>query len=650
MAVDNIKTMRETNILKILYVEENPVSAKVLAERLKVSERTIRTSIKALRADGYSISSSKAGYQLESKEDIPLRNVLSEATYIFSSPKERQIYETEKIIFSEQIDLYKLGEQLFISDATIEKDLIQIRCDLQAYHLKIDRSRDFVSIKGTENNKRKYISDRLNENAYASHQILEDLCGKIGSDSRRIYEILVKKLTDYHLSYNDYTIKNILVHLIINLYRAKEGYSYDNYSARTSIDKKTAEYQCARDILESLSAIVNLPVEPLEVDQLAFVIATKTTSASSAVQHKKLKNYVRDDVLQFTEKAIQKVNQTYFIDLEDDDFVYFFSLHLVNVLFRCENNVYNTNPLREEIYINNPVIYEVAVYIAQMFYQDFGYHLNTDEIAFISLHVGAVIENKSKNSRDSVNALLITGDYYSYISRESVISKITRNSDENLNILVQSESSNTQSGSIDLLIDARMAEDNRLSYTLPYVKISPLVTAADIAAINKTVKNIYIQKSKEKLRSHFLQFFDRKYFSYNHYEKTALDMISFMSNRLISDSIAAPEFKDAVITREKVTPTSFDNLVAIPHAIDSFTTRNICSVVINKHPMTWGLFKVQIIFLIGISYSRRKEFKEIYKDILICIGNPQTVEKLCSTKDFDEFINVLVNASEQKAF
>ena len=71
-------------------------------------------------------------------------------------------------------------------------------------------------------------------------------------------------------------------------------------------------------------------------------------------------------------EIIKQVKTIYYIDLYDTDFINFFTVHLSNALFRCRHNVSIRTPLSDEIFIQNPLIYEIAVFIAQEIKTTFG--------------------------------------------------------------------------------------------------------------------------------------------------------------------------------------------------------------------------------------------------------------------------------------
>ena len=119
-------------------------------------------------------------------------------------------------------------------------------------------------------------------------------------------------------------------------------------------------------------------------------------------------------------------------------------------------------------------------------------------------------------------------------------------------------------------------------------------------------------------------------------------MIRYLSKKFIDIGIASDDFTESVLDRESIAPTSFDNLIAIPHSITSQTTKNCGSVIINDESMQWGFFQVNIIILIGVCNDNRMDFKAIYNGILDSINDAQKVNKLIKSTSLDEFIDNLL--------
>ena len=147
----------DEKILQFLQTS-GTVNCKQIAKKLSISERTVRYCIKGLRDKGFLIDSNESGYTLRSKTKTYYKN-----EYDFSNKEERINYLIEKILFSNNgIDIYDLADMIFVSYSTIEKDLLQLRKELNKYNLVLKRNDGIVSIEGSEKNKRLIISDILN--------------------------------------------------------------------------------------------------------------------------------------------------------------------------------------------------------------------------------------------------------------------------------------------------------------------------------------------------------------------------------------------------------------------------------------------------------------------------------------------------------
>ena len=92
---------------------------------------------------------------------------------------------------------------------------------------------------------------------------------------------------------------------------------------------------------------------------------------------------------------------------------------------------------------------------------------------------------------------------------------------------------------------------------------------------------------------------------------------------------------------EEITSTSFDNKVAIPHSILCSTSRNCSYVIVNKTPMKWGYFEVNIIIMIGINHNQRRFFKELYSNLLEKLQDMTILQELIKVKSYDAFIKLL---------
>lgn len=621
----------EEKTLQFLQTGET-VSCKQIAKKLLISERTVRYCIKGLRDKGFLIDSNESGYTLRSKTKAYRKN-----EYDFSNKDERIIYLIEKILFSNNgIDIYDLADMIFISYSTIEKDLLQLRKELSKYDLALKRNDGIVSIEGSEKNKRLIISNILNSSKDNTMQsTIDQLCSMSEINYNEITNIVNKNLLACKLYASDYSLKSIIIHILINITRIKiSGFvlSFPLYEIKQN---NTSELSCAIGIYKEIKNIINLDINEFEIQQLAFIIASKTTNNNHEEDFINVKE--NNNIKKFVLHLIKEINETYFIDLNDEDFIGFFTLHLTNAFFRAENNVFSKNPLSDKIYIQNPVIYDVAVFIAQQIKKYYSYDFNKDEITFISLHVGAIIEKKSEESK-KIKALLLMDKYYNYQNDDylKTLNIKLNNSCEIINVANDVNSFNATY--CDFIINMSSSNiDN-----IPNIKVSLFPSNKEFEAITNFANEINKKKKNAELLEKFRDFFDESLFEKNHYENSPEEMISYLCNKFQNEGIADENYKESVLEREKITPTSFDNYIAMPHSMSCSTSKNCGAVIINEKPMKWGYFEVNIIILIGINNKKRSAFKILYNELLNIFNSLDSLERLLSVNNAEDFIYELL--------
>lgn len=97
--------------------------------------------------------------------------------------------------------------------------------------------------------------------------------------------------------------------------------------------------------------------------------------------------WVSDEIIQITKNIIKNVDELFFINLDSDNFIAPFMLHLKNLKNRLIKNNLLKNPMLDSIKISCPTIYDISTFIAYQLTLSFHENVNEDEIAFIALHV-----------------------------------------------------------------------------------------------------------------------------------------------------------------------------------------------------------------------------------------------------------------------
>ncbi len=626
-------------IIDILKASQNPVPGKTLAEKLNVTDRTIRNYIKKINSEGRLIVASQDGYSLVTG-GVPMGKELN-AAYDFSYQDDRIIFIINRIMAStDMVNTYDLADEMYVSYSTIEKDILKVKETIEKYNLTIRRSKGFLTLTGAENDKRKLIKDIIyNSSKIPLEDYLDQLCAEVNIDMRKIKSIITDTLAKHKIYTNDYYLVNILIHVIITIYRLKKDLVISS-SSFNDFTGYEAETNCCLEIVDKLSREYNIFFNDNERNQLTFLLVSKTSAIDvSALTLENADDFIERKYLDFTYEIIKKINYYYFIDLTDNDFILLFSLHLKNLIFRTRNNYSNNDILSEYAMHCNPLIYEIGVFIGEEIKDKFDCRINSDELSFIIIHVGAVINRKQQLSQ-IIKAALVFPNYYNY--ENTVKFNLNHEFSSDMEVLnVYNVFEQVPIEDYDLIINA--SPIGIRSSNINSVNISPLISDSDITLIRKKIDEIKASRKKQILKKHFESFFDERLFERNHYFNSPEEMIRYMAKRFVDFRLADSSFIDSVMEREQMSPTSFDNNVAIPHSIKASTVRNCTYVIINGVPMHWSMYDVQIVILIGINENQRDSFKKIYSYLLEALNDPNIINKLCKSTSYTDFISILTS-------
>ena len=222
-----------------------------------------------------------------------------------------------------------------------------------------------------------------------------------------------------------------------------------------------------------------------------------------------------------------------------------------------------------------------------------------------------------------IKAVLVVNNYYNYYNKHSLESITQKLSGKCKIAEVTNTLDDVNPAYYDLIIDAT----NQVlpQANLRVIQTNTIITEHDFKKIQSACNELLAEKKRRIFHDKLISFMDPQLFEKNHYENSVEDMIRY------------------VLEREAVTPTSFDNKVAIPHSIVCSTQKNIGFVIVNEKPLRWGTFDVQIIMMIGVNHQQRMDFKYVYSNLLEHFENSTTVEKLIHASDFHNFIDILTS-------
>jgi len=623
-------------LLSILKQHTGWVESKYLADTFRVTSRTIRNYVNRLNAESRTplIESSYRGYRLISETG-------NKESKVPEKTENRANHVIRRLIGAvEPVNVYDLADELFISDSTLESDIKRARNSIKYFGLKIERTRDTIYIYGSELNKRRLISHLIavensdNFIAFTSNHIL--------SENYYSSQLLSKVTEIFHrhgLFINDYGLNNVILHLIVMIDRIKKG---QNISERVALSKvqRTKDYFVSVEIKNLIGKTYKIPISDAELYYLTLIISSNSnTQDYSFVTKGNLTEFINEQHILITQRVIRHLEETYFLEPFDDDFMLKMAIHIHNLFQRVPNGVFAHNPMTETMKATYPLIYDMAVFVANELRDQQNLMLNEDEIAFLSFHIGSYLEN-NKILHEKVTCVFIYAEYHDM--HQTALKKIREFFRDDITFLkivsvADAESLNISADLIISSVNINFQVEGKV------ILVSPFLTSHDLGRIKTEIELIKKKKQNSLISSTIMRFLDRRLFKREYYAKDEFEMIENLTSECHELGLCDASFRDEVLKRESLSSTSFGNLVAVPHSLMQNALHSFLSVVINEKSMPWGNDQVNIIVLIGISKDDRKAFRELFDDLITILSEPINVSKLIRCGSYDDFIKELTN-------
>ena len=134
----------------------------------------------------------------------------------------------------------------------------------------------------------------------------------------------------------------------------------------------------------------------------------------------------------------------------------------------------------------------------------------------------------------------------------------------------------------------------------------------------------------------------KEHFHENVTLETPEEIICLLCRGLEKEGIVEPDFKDIVLKREQMSPTSFVNAFAIPHAFGAFASNSTIAVAQLRNTVRWGNFDVGLVMLFAINEGDERMIKIFFDWVSGIVNRPQELAELTVSCGYEEFIDKLL--------
>ena len=626
---------KQEELINYLYTHNEKVTANILSKALNLSIRTIKSYIAELNMNypslisssnrGYVIDKVKANSLLQYKDDIP------------QDYESRCIYIIKKTLLEKQdyIDIFDLCEELFISYSTLKKDIYKMNTSFANFKITFSSENNKLHVGGSEQNKRKLISHVMSEEVSGNFLNLTLL-----QESFPDYDLddactLIKDICKQHHYYlNDFSCVNFILHVTIMVSRINHGNHIINNNELIQVTNKNDE-KIAKELCLALEQVFNVSFNSSEI--LEIYILFKNNANYINNENENVSLLVSDEIIQITKNIIKNVDEHFFINLDSDNFITPFMLHLKNLKNRLIKNNLLKNPMLDSIKISCPTIYDISTFIAYQLTLSFHENVNEDEIAFIALHVGTEIE-RQKKEETKVSCLLLCPEYLNITS--TLHKKIMMDFGDQLTIQKSISFENEILGNnFDLLITTVPVLESTNYFT---VLLPPFPMSYEKNKILDAIIRIENTKKSQILTNNLNFYYNEKLFYSMNEDISKSAVINELAERMINLGYVEENFKEEIWKRETASSTAFMN-IAIPHPMKMSAYKTSIGVVISHKGIDWGnQHFVNVVFMIAFNKIDNKHFHALYESLVLLFNEPIVISEIKKCKNFNDFKDIVI--------
>lgn len=634
---------RLTAILRELMRAKSAITGEDLASIIQVTSRTVRNDMKELdsvlaRKGGGIKSVRGIGYELVIQDDHLFKEFLqsqflNENGASPATPEDRLRYLMKRILLADgYLKIEDLADELYISKSTIQNDFRDVKKMIEGYGISF-KARPGYGIKliGDEVKLRFCMAEFIfNRNDYRGYLDDNEISILPLDKMQGIKEIILDQIKEYSVSLSDIALDNLVIHIAIAFRRIGNGNHVTLPMEDVTDVIKTREYKVAEKIISKLETKLDVIFPKVEVAYIAMHLLGTRMVAHLSADENELQGIVHNETSRLTIQILEEIEKEINSGILDDkELVAALSLHLKPAINRFKYGMNIRNPMLSEIKLNYPVAFEAGIIASRVLQRETGITINDDEIGYLALHIGAALERKEMNVVPK-RCLVVCA---SGIGSARLLSyKLQSKFGARIEIVGTTEYYKLKEYPFQLIDFVVSTIPIRDSLPVPVIEVNTFLGEGDLQRVQFVLKD-QSEQSFEYIKEE-LVFLQEKSDSR---ERT----LQFFYQKLLKLGLVDESFLASVLEREAISPTSFGNLVAIPHPISPLTDTTFLAICTLQKPIDWGGKRAQFICLLSVEKNSHQDIQKMYDLLGTVVDDGAKVQRLLKSKTYKEFIKYL---------
>lgn len=685
---------RPMNILNIFLNSKESVSAKELSIMFNKTERTIRNDLKDINEflitnQFFEINNNSGLFilNLSNSERTKLKEIVSgEVEEQIYNPAYRKEYIISHALSDDSYKkIYELCEELQISKSTMDKDMKQVRMDLNKFNLKIvSNVSTGLSIEGNERDIRTFLYDYLVKKITEDKVTIDNLFDSYSPlihyiDSKNIENIKDTYTKIISIEQNDIKLSAIIL-TAIWISRISH-----NHILATEKDDKRKQLSIINIFIDE---VINWKALDVSLGEFNYINNRLDVLIGGKKQVTDDKHEALSQLISL--KLIEYVEHELSIDFTGYQSYLFEGLnkHISGLISRLQQGIQIYNPLKENIKnSHNKFFNTIKKYSMNRLNRYIELDFTEDEIAFITVYFSTAYFKYVQQNKHYFNAVIVCSFG---IATSNLLAEILK-SHFNVNIikiLASNEEDFIKNDDVDIVFTTIDADFDK-----PTCYVNAIVNETDIKKIEAFLEqNAYLSRNNEKFKRNEVSLFKdlsiwledkgmklneqdykdiKNLFEINNFnfndkevqpmlnevlenhhvllDETCSDWknaIKMVSKPLLDDGIITSQYQDAMINSvEEYGPyIVIGKHIALAHARpeEGANALGVSIATLNPNIEFGNEINDPVKIIFCLSATDSFSHLNIMKSIVSLVRNEEKVDKLLSFKDKDEFINYLL--------
>ena len=610
---------RAAGILQILG-HKSGVTVASMAQKLSVSERTIRNDIRQLNEDlggSAAVEGNQGRYSLRIFDSEQYKRAFEKICNIdglFGTPRGRQTYVFGELMRADAPLLTdELAYEMNVGRTTLISDLKKLREEIEPYGLSVvGKTSKGMILHGKELDIRTYVLENCFDALYSDYPLDHEI-------QELIREALKQKTFEKQVG------ERFERYLLLMMDRFLTGHFIGKLTDAYYNLTANGEFFQLNKLIDRIGGILHVDF-PVEEKIFAFlpIAGMRTPADLGSVQEMGLDETIGP----LSEKIMARIKADLDISIDPRDFAEEFSYHLMFMLNRLRFKIHQPNAILEELKAKFPLAYEMSGIAAKVIEQEEGLKVNQDERGHLASYFGVFLEENNIGQRRPFRIAVICGT--GRVTARLISVQVKKIVDSQVQIKTMSDSAVTPEilESYDVILST---VELPFKSPKPVIRIREIFDEKDIPVLDD---NQYIMSSL--LDENKVFFFEKG----RSYEDALDEMIEILTDEGYIDE----GFGERLYEREEKGTMVYDNGVAIPHGIQKANDRMLLAMGIFEEPAQFKGHEVSIIFFMALPEQSDADdmlMIRVYDELLEIARNTDMLDAIAQAQNYQELLRVL---------